>query len=731
MGYVALGGTKLIPAPFVGINRQYNRSGDMGEQLSKVLTFNITGKAVKGKGGFTHTGSGYPADDFTQEPLEDLLAKIEDLEALVDAGEWVWLEIQPDPESSAPSTKWYVRPVNLTLPDDLWVNYSDYTLTLEGQVSEDDYVQDVDESWSLVYNEDPLDTYTLTHTLSCTSRAVFQDALQEIKEGWKNSYAHVNDVMGGAGEDGDIINGDPGFALPVSFIAYDHVLTQNIDEQQGIYGLNETWVMSENPYNETQQIVVNTNRDAYPVGSADVTVAISGEVIGFRQDDNSGYDDALNHWETNVEPGLFASASAKLPGGANSLNSEPVTKQVTYNEITRTVSYAYTYDNGSSSCVQDLNVNVSQPDSSCPDITVTVSGSVQGIKTSTETAWAKAQACWATLEPTLQTEAESAYANFGGTGTLRGPYNSTYGQSELNAKITFSRQWIDREFVTLHVVRVSETFDASTDATAMSVDGNITTICSETESYQDVLDEFNANGTEAAAYGAANALYAGFDTLNPNRLSSRVNYDERARSISYSYEFGDRGENGYSEEITYSVQENNSNCGRSMCSMSGTIQGRRTTAAAAYANALNQFNANYLSADPSLVSDYLTNAKRTAKRVTYDEFNNKVSFQYDFNDEEENWYVDETITESWGEECGYATISKSGTVVGICTGGLESAYANAVIGYNTDVKGVVPDGATYLNRRSVGHSKRQGKITYSEEYTNRPNTYKHGRICCY
>jgi hypothetical protein len=738
MGYVALAGKKMIPAPFVGISREYKRNGDTETKLSTVLTFNVVGKAVKGKGGFTHTGSGYPADDYTQEPLEDLLAKIEDLEALVEEAEWVWLEIQPDPESSAPSTKYRVRPASLTLPDAHWVNYSDYTLTLEGQVEETDHAQEVDESWSLTLNEEPVNTYTLNHTVSCSSKATYLESLAEIREGWKNAQKYVETFLGGTGVDAAIVEGttdnesdaagggtyDFGFMLAASFIAYDHVITQNIDEAKGTYSITESWQMSEEPFNESQQIVVNTNRDAYPVGSADVTISISGEIIGFRQDDETGYSDALNHWETSVEPDLFADASAKLPGGHNALNTAPVSKQVTYNEITRTVSYNYQYDNGTGSCVQDLTVNVSKPDSSCPDITVTVSGMIQGIKTETETAWAKAQACWASLEPTLEAEATSAYTNFGGTGTLYGPHNTSYGQSEVNAKITFSRQWTDQENALLHEIRISDSFSSHADANSMTVDGTIKTICSEDQSYNDVLAEFTTNGTAAAAYAEANALYAGNDSLNESPLTSSVNYNERQRTITYAYSFGDSGEDAYEEQITYNVSESSSNCGRATCNMSGVIQGRRTSGGDSYSNALARFQGTYATASPTLVDAYLSNAKNVSKKVTYDDFNNKISFQYDYSNEAEDWIIDETITESWGEECGYATISKNGTVTGICDGTLESAYTNAVAGYEAEVEGVKPPGAQYLNRRSISHSRRQGKVSYSEEYTNRPNKYK-------
>lgn len=720
MGYVALDGKKLIPAPFIGINRRYDYDNDGATQLSKNIVFTINGKAVKGKGGFTHTSSGYPADDFTKEPLEDLLAKIEDLEELADSAEWVWLEIQPDPEASAPSTKWRVRVTDLQLPNEHWVNYSDYTMTCEGQVSESDHVSGTEETWELTLNEQPLNTYQLSHNVSCTSRAVYVELESAIAEGWKKAYDYVIDVMGGDGVDTTITQGDPGFALGASFAAYNHIITRFIDERAGVYRINETWVMAENPYHETQQITVSQNRDAYPVGSADVTIQISGEVIGFRQDDESGYDDALSQWTSTVEPGLAAKAAAKLPAGSNPLRDEPSSKQVTYNEITRTVSYNYTYDNGSGDCVEDYNISVSQSDSECPDITVTVSGSIQGYKTSSQTAWEKAQSCWSTLEPTLASKASAAYTSFGGTGSLRGPYNKQYGQTELNARITFSRTWIDRDNTTLHETTIQEQFDARTDAVRATVNGNISALCSD--SYNDVLNEYTTNATEAISYAAVAALYSGYDALGPSAVARSVTYNERDRVISYSYTFGDRGDGGYDEDLSFSVEESSQNCGYQRCILSGSIQGKRTGGGSAWQNALARFNSQYAGADASLVGDYIDNGKRTAKRITYNEFNNRIQFQYTFTDEEENWIIDESVTDAWsGGDCGYATITKSGTVKGICTGTIESAYANALSGFNTDVDVSIPDGATYLNSKSVTHSKRQGKISYTFTYTNRPD----------
>lgn len=725
MGYVALDGKKLIPAPFIGINRVINRTPDGATKLSAMVTLNINGKAIKGKGGFTYTGSGYPADDFTQEPLEDLIAKIEDLQDLVDGAEWVWLEIQPDPEASAPSIKWRVRPTELNFPDDHWVNFTDYILTLEGQVTESDYAEEIEETWSLQLNDQPDNTYNLTHSISCTSKASYLEAESKIREGWKNAQLYVEQVLGGEGEDTGIIQGITeygdtfGMMLGAGFIAYDHITTKNINETAGTYSITETWVMSEVPYNEQQNISVNVTRDAFPIGSADVSVSISGEIVGFRQDDDSGYSDALNYFTGTVEPDLYAKAAAKLPSGYNSLHSQPASKQLTYNEITRTVSYNYVYDNGDGDCVKDLTVNVSQSDGSCPDIIVNISGQVQGVKGASTTAWANAQTCWASLAATLDATAATAYANFGGTGSLRGPYNKQYGESQLSARITFNYTWIDRDAATLHVINISEVFDAARDVTTMKVSGNISAICSDT--YNDVLAEYTANGTVNDAYNAAVALYSGNDTLNSDPINSDVNYSERNRTISYSYDFSDYGENEYIEEINFSTNESNSNCGYTNCSMVGSIQGKRTTGGSAWTNALTRFNSTYLAADPVLVADYIVGAKRISKSITYSEINNRISFQYEFTDEDENWIIDETVTESWGDDCGYATITKNGTVTGMCTGGKESAYTNAELGFAADVDASIPDGATYLNKKSLGKNRRQGKITYTFEYTNRPD----------
>lgn len=726
MGYLALNGTKLIPAPFLSIGRQYVRSTE-GDFLSKQIVFTITGKAVKGKGGFTHTAPGYPADDFTDEPLEDLLAKEADLEALVDSAEWVYLEIQPDPEGSAPSVKWRVKPQDLTFVEGNWTNFVDYTLTLEGQLGNgtQDFVEGIEESWQLIFQEDPVNTYSLTHNISCTSKESFLEATLLVKEGWKNSQNYLVNTMGGDGVDNSIVQGDPGFALGAAFAGYNHEITKTINETGGIYQISESWVMSENPFFERQSINVQTERDVTPVGGPDATITISGEVVGLRQDDGTGFSDAEDQWTGTVRPSLLATAQSHLPVGFNSLHTEPKSTQENYNEITRTVSYSYIYDNGDGDCITNLTINVSKVETNCPDIQVVVAGSVQGVETADDTAYVGAKSCWTTLEPTLAGEALTAYTLFGGTGTLRGPYDKTVNYGERDGRITFNIQYIDKVADITHDKRITQSFDKIQDVTTVVVAGHIVAICSSGLSV--ARTEFDDNASEADSLVTANLYYSGNDTLGSSSQSNTVTYDERRNTIDYSYSFDDKGEDGYNEDISFTVRETNDNCGRVLTTMTGAIQGRRTTSPAnsAYANALARFNGEYLSADPSLVSDFSSMAKRTSKSIVYNEFNSRINFTYEFSDEQNNWIIDETITQTYGEDCGFSTITQTGTVTGMCTGGLESSYANAVLGY---VAVVTPPttpstGATFLSAKSRGDNPRRGTINYSFTYTDRPQAY--------
>jgi hypothetical protein len=719
MSYVSYNSQKIIPAPLVNIRREWIRTED-GSRAGQRLLITLTGSFVSGKGGL-YDGSGYPPDvPAKRHCFSDILDKQDELQDLFNNTDYAWFEIMPDPEDTATPTKYIAKVVSTDFPEDLWVETCEYTVELEAQIANttNDYevVSDYDENWELRYNETPDNTYTLTHNVQCTSREQYIVAISSIRNGWIKAYDYVNGVLGGTGIDNTIVQGDPGFALSASFDGYNHVLTQNIDEYSGVYNISETWLMCTNPYTEEQQVDVRWERDT-PESEPDTSVTVSGTITGLRQDDGSGYADASARWAV-VEPTLYSTANSATPGVT--LIQTPKSTQVTTDEINRVINYSYVYDNGSTDYRHNQTSTVTTGDGDCNRITVVVSGVVTGIKdessTPAVTAWDNAIAQWPTIKTALPTDASDAYTVFGGSGSLRtGTVNKREIYDEYLGTISYEYTYHDWSTAYIHEQTITSAYNKVEDRGNVSVSGTITAWCAD--GYGAAV---GALPTAAQAYTTGLSYYSGTGTLSSDPVSSNIAYNEYRRQVTYTYDFDDK-DNDADEDITYTVRNDPAQCGYQLGTIAGTIIGKGTGSVDRYTNAETVFNSTYYTADPSLISDYLPGAKFVTKSVSYNEFNGRISFTYEYSNQANSYMIDETITTNYDPgDCGYATLTQSGTVTGYCTGGSGTAIANADAGLLTVS---APAGAGTRVRSSVARNENQGTISYTYEYSERASPY--------
>lgn len=722
MSYVAYNSTKLIPAPLVRFNNEWTRTED-GSRAGRRLLITLSGKFVSGRGGL-YTGSGYPADvDADKHCMRDILTKQADVTALFDNTDYAWLEIMPDPEDTSTPTKYVTKVTNIEFPEgreNQWVETTDYIVQLEAQIGDEeddvDMITDYDETWELRYNEEPNDTYTLTHSIRCTSKEQYVVALSNITAGWKKAYSYVNTNLGCPGIDNSIVQANPGLALGVSFIAYNHVLTKNLDEYSGVYSIQETWLMSETNYSEDQQIEVRWDRDAKD-GLPDTTVTISGTITGLRNDAGTGYANATARWGV-VEDGLYAQANAAASGTA--IRTTPKSTQVTYDAYDRVITYSYQYDNGSDDYLHDQTRTVSTADNDCDKITVQIAGTVTGIKDSDggTTAWENAQAAWATIKSGIYTDAVAAYDLYGGGGSLRSdPQDQREVYQPQDGVITYTYTYHDWPTAYVHDQTIEYSYDKSSDHASVTISGNITAWCAD--GYIAAKNYFNATWTEPQAYAAASPYYSGNNSLSADAKNIRTTYNEHNRVVTYSYEFDDY-DNLTDVDVSYIVETDTAQCGYSLGRIDGSITGKAGGGKTAWQNALDEY-ANWASANPSLIATYLPNAKFVSRSVTHNEFNNRINFTFQYTNQDNNYIIEETITRSYTpEDCGYENIVQSGTITGMCSGGVGSAMANAEAGLATIS---APSGAGSRMRQSVSRTETRGTIQYNYEYTSRATPY--------
>jgi len=721
MAWVSYGDQKIIPSPHLSIEKVWSRTED-GSSVGSLLRITLNGTFVYGMGGL-YDQSGYPPDDFSLSYLADLLAKQQELRDLF-AEDYLYFEIQPDVEGVATSTKWIAKVTSIDFPTEpvnvtQWVNKSDYTVVLEAQIgntdSDYDSLKEFDEIWDLQYNEDPEDTYNLTHTITCSSREQYLVATAEIKAGWQKAYNYVNDELDGVGIDNTIIKNDPGFNLADSFSAYNYVLTQTIDEYSGVYTIRETWMMSTDTTYTTQTVAVERRRDV-PLNTADYTVTITGQIAGLKESDGTGYDAAQAEFTDVVEPTLYSTANSSISGVA--LSVLPVNTSITYDETHRTINYTYIYDNNTFGGTNDQSIAVSTNEVDCNKITITVSGTVQGIKDDTNSAYTNATTLWSTVEGAILSNAEDAYSDYGGGGILQGPSEKSITYNSYIGQISYNYSYHDWETGYVNDQTISIEYDKIKDHNSVTVAGTITAFC--VAGYSAAETYFGDTVTEEEAYISANAKYNGNGSLDNKAQSTNISYNAHTRQIIYNYVFNDY-DGGADVNITFSVKEGSNDCGYKHVTMEGTITGKRTSTRSAWESADYEFITNYADVTASLVSSYIDNAQVLSATKKYNEFNNTISFSYEFLEETTAYTVYEDVTTNYSNgDCGNIVYVQSGIVKGFCTGNSGSALSNAESGFYTIS---VPDGANHRMNKSLVKNEREGTVRYTITYSSRSVPY--------
>jgi hypothetical protein len=711
--YLSYNSTKIIPAPFVKFTTEINRTQD-GAKVGKNLIATLSGKFVYGRGGATHTGSGYPANDYSKCALDDLLTKQQDLRDLF-AEDHMLFEIQPDPEASADIYSWSARVRSIEFPEGLLNPVEDYIVVLELQHATWDSVQSIEESWELSEQESPRETYTLTHKISCNSREEWNIGSSALVEGWKKSLDYLTTTMGGLGIDGGIVYADPGLNLDVSFIDYNYLVSKVLDESNGRFDATETWTMSANPYTEEQSMSAEFDRDA-PDGQ-NWTITIDGSITGFDTGGGGGWSNVTTRW-TAVESALYTDASTMATNlnPAPTLRTQPKTKREVHDELNRVLSYTVVYEEGTGTCNEDVTVTVSTNDPECDVWTVTVEGTITGIKDGSTSAYSAAVACYGAID--TDTLANTAYSNSGGSGTLHGPLARTVRHNEYGGTIGFSATYNDRGEVFKHEKTVSVQYQRSEDVTSVTVEGTITGDCSGT--WADVAAEL-ATMNAGAAYSEAGGSYTGSGTLCSYPETSQTAETEINRVATYSYTFSDDPECGAEVSQSVTVKMHPTQCGYFITAVEGNILGRRSSGGSPWDNANTEYDNNHQESQIKTVAgDYVSGTlHKQSSSVTHSEGRFTISYSYEFTNEG-TYTIDETITESWSEECGITKIVQNGTVKGLCTGDSGSAYANAETGYATVTD---PSGAVNKIRNSESHNENAGTITYTKEFDDRSNPY--------
>lgn len=353
-------GKKIIPAPFVSLEKQIEKRED-GKTVKMYWRITLKGKFVAYKGGVGWTQPGYPPDQ------SQYLAEIDRMEGIVDklgalqelflnSNEGKLLEIQP-PNGSA-AIKCNPRIIGISYPEGLWVDSTDYTVSLEADKvhfpnhltdSVDEPLAPNEESWQIEQGEGG--SYRFTHTVSASEKLSYNDDGTINQQAWQKARERVIASLGintGIMMSTDIMN------LSENSQAYNYTRSESINETQGSVSVTETWLV----YDEENAIdlrgpgipcldvfTVSINQD---VETKRTRVSLEGTLTGLEERNNqtfelisTKYNNAQNKFNAITEPGLFDRAQTF---SGVTLNPKPLNYVVGKNPESGVLTYSREYD---------------------------------------------------------------------------------------------------------------------------------------------------------------------------------------------------------------------------------------------------------------------------------------------------------------------------------------------------------------------------------------------------
>ena len=359
-------GKRLIPCPFVTLNKTFDRLND-GTLIGTTWQGTIRGTIVSYMGSpdknknFWDLG-GFPPDDVVSvdERLGAIFRKQEAIRELFSEDGHL-LEFQ-SLDGSAPM-KCNPKITGITFDEGPWFNTCGYSITFETDIiyvngaalGEDNdlyryFIKTAGESWQLETNEDQLNapglpTYRLTHEVSAEGKRVFNPDGSVSSGAWEMAKQYV---MSRIGFDRGAISGSAipylrgsDDLLPSYYGGYNHVRSENVDKNGGSYSVTESWILSSGTAIEDFNISLSNTSD-----SSLTSVTIDGTITGFEiKNNNMG----LIQSKYSGASLMFSSVSgaiyqrARNYSGKN-LNVIPLQSSTTKSPIAGLITYSYQYN---------------------------------------------------------------------------------------------------------------------------------------------------------------------------------------------------------------------------------------------------------------------------------------------------------------------------------------------------------------------------------------------------
>ena len=395
-------------------------------------------------GNYSHTNSKHPPRQ--RVPTEDaataIFSKQRALRALFakDGQKFVITDIGEDKEAVI----CYPRIVSVDMPEGIYVNKADYSITLEAdvllhpvvdgvivdmegttiptvsggkmlgdsgtfkEITNQDlinnmgaaFVADYSEDWAIEVDDalgeglDITRAYRISHNLSATGKTHYMrpngaepDKATKIPA-WENARKFVTSKLQDDGTNGypNILGqiGSGTVNLIDAYGGFNCVRSENLNEYNGTFSVNETWLISSGTAYETFQLDVSTsNSDPF------VNVSINGNIKGLSSIPPSGklyggsgvsnyggvkpHDNAIKKYNSVTNNGLFGVSSDIFKRANNQvavqLNSQPINTSLGVNEKAGEINYSLAFNNRPTNIISGvLSENISVNDTYPGDV---------------------------------------------------------------------------------------------------------------------------------------------------------------------------------------------------------------------------------------------------------------------------------------------------------------------------------------------------------------------------
>lgn len=380
-----IGNKKLIPAPFVTINKSMTFAND-GSPINSNYSITLEGTLLPNRGSPTSTtwwtAAGDPPDEAfvtDTDRFNSLLAKQELLKQEF-AG--TGYQIQYSPPGDDP-VYFYPKLLSINFPPGNWVIKSDYQIQLEAPEIDRQYTNSensliygsgyanlnltsVSDSYQIREREDGSELLEISRTIS--ANAAFKYGPSGIVDAWENARTWVNYRKANFPFSSGIISISTGVVL--SGISYNFFEDESIDRLGGQYSINQRFIWHYRNYNETRTVSRSIEQNLLGDGGPTIErINVNGNIQGLDvQNTPSGkYIAASSYWST-----LYGNLPAMI--GAY---GSPTSFNLTENKFLGTIDYSVSYVNNSGSAYRHTYDVAYSQGTDVP--TVTINGSIEGV----------------------------------------------------------------------------------------------------------------------------------------------------------------------------------------------------------------------------------------------------------------------------------------------------------------------------------------------------------------